>query len=173
MGRMSLDAPLVSDDVVVRELTADDAGLLADTAKDVEGVRGSLPVPDSPTAAAALIARYEDWRRTGEGNLFGVFPAGSTQLVGVVSLRLHDPDEFVAEGAVWNRPDGPSRRAAAHGVALVVRQAHSAMGIRRVWVTLDPLDRLTKSLVWEATFSAEEQVREADGRLGTRYSSLG
>jgi RimJ/RimL family protein N-acetyltransferase len=173
MGRMSLDAPLASDDVVVRELTAEDAVSVADAASVVAGVRGSLPVPDSPTSAAALIARYEQWRRVGEGNLFGVFPAGSTQLVGVVSLRLRDAEEFVAEGAVWNRPDEPSRHAAAHGVALVVQQAHSAMGIRRVWVTLDPLDRLTKSLAWEATFSAEEQVREADGTLRTRYSSLG
>ena len=172
MGRLTLVAPLASAEATVRELHEPDAQLLADAAHTVGRVRGSLPVPGSLAAAEALVAEFESLRDAERGNLFGVWGPGEAGLVGIASIRLADPDAEVAEGAMWARPDRESRYAMAHGMDLIVHEIHHSMRIVRVWISMDSLDPIAKHLLWATMFAKEGEVREADGGLTTRYSSI-
>ena len=163
---------MASADATVQELRLADAPLLADAAQAVGRVRGTLPVPGSLAEAEALVTEFESLRVAERGNLFGVWGPGEAGLVGIASIRLADPDADVAEGAMWARPDRDSRFVMAHGMDLVVHEIHNSMRILRVWISMDSLDPIAKHLLWTTRFAKESEVREADGGLTTRYSSI-
>ena len=169
MGRLSLDAPLVSDEAVVRELGTPDAEMLAEAGQGVTVVRGQLGAPTSVEDAMTMLSEWEGLRESGQGNLFGVFAPGEPSLAGVVSFRM--TDEFFAEGACWN-VDDRTRRVVAKGIAMITDSAHQRMGIMRVWVDLDPLDPFTQYLSLMAGFRLEGEVQLPDGAVKVQYSSI-
>ena len=170
MGRLSLEAPLVSDEAVVRELGTLDAQMLAEAGPKVAVVRGRLGAPTSIKDATAMLSEWEGLRESGQGNLFGVFTAGESSLAGLVSLRL--TEDLSAEGACWHVHDR-TRRILAKGIDMVTNAAHQTMGITRVWVAVDPLDPFTTYLSMMAGFRIEGQVQQPDGTLQLQYSSIG
>jgi len=169
MSSLSLDAPLGSDEAVVRELGTPDAEMLAEAGQGVTVVRGQLGAPTSMEDAMAMLSEWEGLRESGQGNLFGVFTPGEPSLAGVVSLRI--TDDFVAEGACWNANDR-ARRVLAKGIVMITHAAHQTMEIRRVWVAVDPLDPFTKYLSTMAGFRLEGEVRQTDGAVKVQYSSI-
>jgi len=169
MARLSLEAPLVSDEAVVRELGTPDAEMLAEAGPGVTVVRGRLGAPTSIEDAMTMLSEWEGLRESDQGNLFGVFTPGEPSLAGVVSLRL--TDDFVAEGACWNLHDR-TRRVLAKGIALIADAAHQTMEIIRVWVAVDPLDPFTEYLSIMAGFRLEGEVRQPDGAVKVQYSSI-
>ena len=122
--------------------------------------------------AKALVAEFESLRVADLGNLFGVWGSGDEGLVGIASIRLGDPDAEAAESALWARSDRDSRYAMAQGMDLLVHEIHNGMRILRVWISMDSLDPIARHLLWETMFAKESEVREADGGLTTRYSSI-
>lgn len=70
MGRLSLDASLVTDKAVVQELGTHDAELLAEAGPNIIVVRGRLGAPTSSGDAIAMFSDWEGLRETGQGDLF-------------------------------------------------------------------------------------------------------
>jgi hypothetical protein len=172
VGRLTLHSPLVSVEATVRELHLADAQLLADAARDMAHMRGPLPIPSSLDDALRLVTQFETLRAAELGNLFGVWGPGDSELVGAASILLSEPDDQVAEGAMWARPDRKSRYAMAHGVDLIVQEIHNTMQILRVWVSMDSIDPLARHLLWSTMFNEEAEIRHADGSVTVRYSSI-
>jgi hypothetical protein len=168
--RLALASPVVAGTLMVRQLVADDADVLADAASDVEFVKGRLQVPGSSEEARSMLAEWEDQRLSEQGNLFGVFSPDGAKLTGVFALWL--TGEFVGEGAGWSRSDPISRKTSAAGMGVILQLAHEEMGVVRVWGDVDPLDPYTKYLTGSSAIVLEGEVPQPDGSVRQRYSSL-
>jgi len=167
-----MTAPLTSDTSIVRELQPSDAeAVLAQAARGVPIARGRILIPSSTEEAVAQIEEFDALREKDQATLLGVFDAQTGELAGVISLRLHE--DFVAEGALWNADHHGTRRITADGLNLLTPYAHRHMGIMRLWVEIDPLDRFARYLSTKGGYQLEAQIRPPGGPDKDRYSSIG
>jgi mycothiol synthase len=129
------------------------------------GPWGPQPGPLGEAAAAALVEEHESGRRAGErlawtGRLHGGFVCG-------VVLIMSADDE--AELAYWTAPAARGRGYATRALILAAEWALGRLGLRRVWLEIEPANAASQIVAARAGFTP---TAHAAGDLATTEAGV-
>lgn len=135
MAAMDLSVDLDLGDLRLRTLTGGDAALLVEATRVEPGRALWGPHPSGPYSLEDARAAMRAWDPGRHGQVsVGVFEG--ERLVAALGLMPDGPRS--AELAYWVRPERRRRGIAPRAVRALTNWAHTAGGLGRVWLEIDP-----------------------------------
>jgi RimJ/RimL family protein N-acetyltransferase len=139
----------------LRTLNSEDAALLVEATRAESGrsLWGPHPVGPYSLEDARSALRAWDPHRHGQVSV-GVLEG--ERLVGALGVMPDGPT--TAELAYWVRPEGRRRGIALRGLQALTEWAHTAAGLTRVWLEIDPDNAPSLALAQRAGYRLEQRI---------------
>jgi RimJ/RimL family protein N-acetyltransferase len=145
----------LGDGLHARTLAAGDAPLLveATSAETEPSLWAGRPLgPYSPRDAQNALS---EWDPAARGQ-FSIGILRGQRLLGAVGLIPDTPGSI--ELAYWIRPEERRRGIASRAVPAITSWAHHALGIPRIWLEIDPLNKPSLSLAQRVGYHVEQRL---------------
>jgi len=160
------DPRLAADGVVLRVPDDGDASWITEAYDDPDIARFIVGTPPPRRWGSATDAE------------FVIADAARAEPLGVISLRIAEPDPGLAAVGFWLRPEARGRGAATVAVQLIARWAFDELGVQRLELTTAPENVASQRVAERAGFTREGVLRgltaatKNDGRRDSVMFSL-
>lgn len=161
------DPPLTADDVALRPLRADDAGMVAEACCDPDITRFTFMEAGTTEEQAE---RWIEWgleRWSSGAARFAVIEQPSGAMVGMVGLAV-SWRLVSAEAYYWLLPAARGRGIALRAVGLVCDWAFDVVGLERLFLLVHPENGPSNRLAERAGFAREGVLRAYEPFKGGR-----
>jgi RimJ/RimL family protein N-acetyltransferase len=155
MALMDLWVDLDLGDLRLRTLTGEDAALMVEATQAEPGRALWGPHPAGPYTLENAQAALRAWDPARHGQV-SVGVLEGERLVAALGLMPDGPRS--AELAYWVRPERRRRRIALRAVRALTDWAHTAGGLTRVWLEIDPDNAASLALAERAGYGFEGRI---------------